>query len=64
MSENKEKKSNCDYCMNYSYNEEYDCYECAVDLDEDEMYGFITNKYRSCPYFRLGDEYKIVQKQN
>ncbi len=60
----KKQKSNCDYCVNYSYNEEYDCYECVIDLDEDEMYSFMNHEYRSCPYFRLGDEYKIVQKQN
>ena len=64
----KEKKkqgsSSCDYCVNYGYNEEYDCYECTVDLDEDEMYGFLSGHRNTCPYFRMGDEYKIVQKQN
>ncbi len=64
MAKKKEGTSNCDYCVNYGYNEEYDCYECAVDLDEDEMYSFMNGHYRSCPYFHLGDEYKIVQKQN
>ena len=34
------------------------------DLDEDEMYSFMNRQYSSCPYFHLGDEYKIVQKQN
>lgn len=57
-------KSNCDYCMNYFYNEEYECYECTVSLDEDEMYRYMYGNYKSCPYFRMGDEYKIVQKQN
>ena len=64
MSKTSEKKSNCDYCVNYSYNDETECYECDMDLDEDEMYRFINGKFRSCPYFHFGDEYKIVQKQN
>ena len=56
-------KSNCDYCVNYSYNEEYECHECIVNLDEDEYYRFIQGQFKSCPYFRMGDEYKIVQKK-
>lgn len=57
-------KSNCDYCVNYEYDEEYECYECIVNMDEDDMYRYIRDKSKGCPYFRLGDEYKIVQKQN
>ena len=56
-------KSNCDYCVNYSYNEEYECYECIVNLDEDEMYKFIQGQFRSCPYFRMGDEYKSFKNK-
>lgn len=56
--------SNCDYCINYEYDEDYDCYMCIMDLDEDEMRLFITNNFKSCPYFRPGDEYTIVRKQN
>ena len=57
-------KSNCDYCVNYAYNEEFGCYECVVNLDEDEYYRYIQGNFKNCPYFRMGDEYKIVQKQN
>lgn len=56
-------QSNCEYCSNYVYDEEIDCFICLVNLDEDEMARFITNTYDSCPYFRLDDEYKIVRKQ-
>lgn len=56
--------SNCDICMNYEYDEEYDCYRCSVDLDMDEAEQFMTYSFRSCPYFRPGDEYTIVKKQN
>lgn len=56
-------ESNCDACMNYIYDEEYECYICDMDLDQDEMGRFLTNTFTECPYFRLGDEYKIVRKQ-
>ena len=32
--------------------------------DEDEMERFLTQNVKSCHYFQLYDEYKIVQKQN
>lgn len=34
--------SNCDACVNYVYDEDYECYCCLVNLDEDEMYRFLT----------------------
>ena len=55
-------QSNCDVCMNFIYDEEYECYICDMDLDQDEMGRFLTNTFDNCPYFRLGDEYKIVRK--
>lgn len=56
-------KSNCDCCMHYVYNEEYNCYECEANLDEDEMGRFLRGSFDNCPYFRPGDEYLIVRKQ-
>lgn len=56
-------QSNCEACMNYIYDEEYECYICDMDLDQDEMGRFLTNTFENCPYFRLGDEYMIVRKQ-
>ena len=41
----KKKKSagsSCEYCMNYEYDEDYEYYVCTQDLDQDEMYRFIT----------------------
>lgn len=37
MNKKTEKKriSSCDICMNYTYDEDYECYTCEVDLDED-----------------------------
>ena len=33
--------SNCETCTNYVYDEDYDCFVCMVNLDEDEMYRFL-----------------------
>ena len=59
----KKMASNCETCMNYEYDEEYEYYVCTKDLDEDEMYRFIKGNYRDCPYYQFGDEYQIVRKQ-
>lgn len=65
MNKKTERKriSSCDICMNYTYDEDYECYTCEVDLDEDEMAHFMQDTYYNCPYFQMGDEYKIVRKQ-
>ncbi len=55
--------SSCDICLNYEYDEEYDCYVCSVNLDEDDYGRFLSQEHFSCPYFVMGDEYKIVHKQ-
>lgn len=49
--------------MNYEYDEDYECYVCTQNLDEDEMVRFVKGNFHSCPYYRSGDEYKIVRKQ-
>ena len=56
-------QTNCESCMNYEYDEDYDCYICTKDLDEDEMVRFIRGEFKDCPYYRFGDEYQIVKKQ-
>lgn len=56
-------KSNCECCINYTYSEEYDCYECEASLDEDEMVRFLSSAFDNCPYFQLDDEYKLAGKQ-
>ena len=55
--------SNCEQCGNFTYDEDYECYTCSVDLDEDEMVRFLSDSFRDCPYFQLDDEYRIVRKQ-
>ncbi|WP_349947391.1 DUF6472 family protein [Lacrimispora sp. BS-2] len=58
-----DRKMSCEYCIHYDYNEEYECYECEINLDEDEMIGFLSNSYKNCPHFKFGDEYLVVRKQ-
>ena len=64
--EGREKMStatSCDTCRNYVYDEDYEYYVCEMDLDEDEMYRFLTSSVQSCPYYQLDNEYLIVRKQ-
>ena len=58
------KTSNCDMCAYYDYDDELECYVCGVNMDEDDVVGFMSTSRRGCPYFVLYDEYKIVRKQN
>lgn len=46
------KGTSCEYCANYTYDE-----EC------DEYYRFVSSDYKECPYYRSGDEYKVVRHQ-
>lgn len=64
--ENKEKKkiTNCETCTNYVYDDDYDCYVCMVNLDEDEMARFLAGTNYACPYYRHDDEYGVVRHQN
>ena len=55
--------TNCDACVNYEYDEESESYYCDVNLDEDEMYRFLSGTQQECPYFRLDDEYAVVRHQ-
>ena len=34
-----------------------------MDLDEDELVRFLSDAYYDCPYYRNGDEYRVVRKQ-
>lgn len=54
----------CESCMNFVFDDEEEDYVCGVDIDEDEMTVLLSSKYKKCPYFRYGDDYTIVKKQN
>lgn len=47
------QQSSCDSCANYVYDEDYECYTCEVNLDEDEMAHFLADTFYDCPYYRL-----------
>ncbi len=55
--------TSCESCLNYEYDEEFDEYSCIMDLDEDDMVGFLTGHTQSCPFYQYNDEYIIVHKQ-
>ena len=59
----KKTTGSCESCAYYAYDEDYECYTCEMDLDEDEMVRFLTDRADSCPYWRPGDEYITARKQ-
>ena len=63
MAPKKKRQGTCEQCNNYVYDEDYECYACEMDLDEDEMAKFLADEFRDCPYYQPGDEYLVVRKQ-
>ena len=63
MSKKAKNLTNCETCAHYNYDDEWDCYCCEINLDEDEMGKFMSATFYDCPYYQLYDEYKIVRKQ-
>ncbi len=53
----------CDTCANLVYDEEYEEYVCDVNMDEDDLVRFLSDKREHCPYYYNGDEYRVVRKQ-
>ena len=64
MANTAKQAANCESCVFYDYDEDYEEYTCTMSLDEDEMVRYLSGNTRSCPYYRFYDEYKSVQKQN
>ncbi len=60
----KKLEKNCESCLYYDYDEEYDSYICTVTLDEDEAVDFMSGRSNECSYYKYYDEYKSVRKQN
>lgn len=57
------KANQCEYCLYFGYDEEYEESYCTMNIDQDEFEKLIYSRESSCPYFRMGDEYTIVKKQ-
>ena len=56
--------TNCQWCVNLVWDDESGQQVCGVPLDEDEMADRLWGQTKDCPFFQMGDEYKIVHKQN
>ena len=56
-------QTSCDTCANYEYDDDEEYYTCAINLDEDEMYRFLSGSKFECPYYTNGDEYAVVRHQ-
>ena len=52
-----------DFGWYYDYDEEYDEYDCMMDLDEDEVYRILSSQSQRCPYYRQGDDYTLARRQ-
>ena len=59
----KESRTSCETCTYYIYDEEYECYLCDKNMDEDDYIRLMTNQHYQCPYYRNGDDYLVVRKQ-
>lgn len=58
-----ENMDQCETCAYFAYDEEYEEYYCGADMDEDDVYRMQAGHYRACPFYRDGDEYKVVRHQ-
>ena len=61
---NKRKKTSCEDCAFFVFDDDAECYTCEKDLDEDEMLRFLSSEEANCPFYQNGDEYATVRKQN
>lgn len=52
----------CDTCVNYVYDDDWECYTCMVNMDEDDYYRTMSGS-KECPYYQDNDEYKVVRHQ-
>ena len=57
-------QAECDNCALCAYDDDYGDYVCEADMDEDDYYRVLEGNYKGCPYYRNGDEYRVVRKQN
>lgn len=56
-------QANCDECVHLYYDEDYEEYLCAADMDEDDYARLMNNPRSTCPFYQNGDEYRVVRKQ-
>lgn len=54
----------CEHCLNYVFDEEMGEDVCEIDMDMDDYVRLMSSEHPVCPFFRIDNEYKIVEKQN
>lgn len=56
----------CEGCMYLDYDEDMKEYICTVApiMDEDDYARMTYHKSKRCPYYKVGDEYTLIRKQN
>jgi len=52
----------CETCYYYDYDEEFDCFVCLMQIDQDDM-ARVMERHSRCPYYRQGDDYYLASKQ-
>ena len=57
------EKSDLNCVVEYAYDEDYEEYLCAADMDEDDYARLMNNPRSTCPFYQNGDEYRVVRKQ-
>ena len=53
----------CDTCVYYAYDEDFEDYYCEADVDQDDYGRIAGGEYKGCPFYRNGDDYAIVRHQ-
>ena len=53
----------CETCAYYIFDEDTEEYVCDCYMDQDDYGRLVSGYYRSCPFYRDGDEYRIVRHQ-
>lgn len=56
----------CESCMYLEYDEVTNQHVCSIEpiMDEDDFARMSYQPSKYCPYYKVGDEYTLVRKQN
>ena len=54
---------NCESCWYFVCDEDDEEYICSMDMDEDDYARLMQSPRKQCPFWRDGDEYKVVRHQ-
>ena len=55
--------SRCDECLYYVFDDDYQEHVCDANMDEDDYARMLERGGKECPYWRDGDEYRVVRHQ-